>query len=74
MRLEHDSNIAGAFRGWTGRGTYRLVDGSVWEQVHYSSHYQYLYRPRARVISDAERLILEVEGMSERVEVRRVVA
>ena len=72
MTIEHDSYIDGAFKGWTGRGTYVLVDGSAWSQVNYLYQYQYLYRPRARVITDRGRTYLEVEGMAERVEVRRV--
>jgi hypothetical protein len=72
MALEHDSFVNGAFRGWRGRGTYELADGSVWKQVNYRYQYQYLYRPRARVISQGGRLLLEIEGMDDAIEVRRV--
>jgi hypothetical protein len=49
MNIEHDSYLKGAFKGWTGRGVYRLDDGSVWVQVNYAYQYQYMYRPEARV-------------------------
>lgn len=68
--IEHNSYINGAFKGWTGRGTYQLVDGSVWTQVNYLYQYQYLYRPAARIVGEGGRRYLEVDGMRERVEVR----
>lgn len=49
---------------------YELVDGSVWVQAAYRYHYQYMYRPKARIIVDASRRFLEVDGMKERIEVR----
>lgn len=71
MSVEHDAYIDGAFTGWTGRGVYRLTDGSLWQQVNYLYQYQYLYRPEARIISEGGTYYLEVEGMDERIEVRR---
>jgi hypothetical protein len=71
MRIEHDSYIKGAYKGWTSRGTYELVNGSRWQQVNYRYQYRYMYRPRAKVLSDGGRYLLEVEGMGEPVEVRR---
>lgn len=70
-RVEHEGQIKGAFKGWTGRGVYELTDGSLWQQVHYSYHYHYAYRPHARVVNVGGTLYLEVDGMSERIEVRR---
>jgi hypothetical protein len=40
--------------------------------VNYLYQYQYLYRPRACIVEDGGRQYLEVEGMGERIEVRRV--
>ena len=71
MRIEHDSYINGAFKGWTGSGVYELVDGSVWIQAAYNYDYQYMYRPKARIVVDGGRQYLEVEGMKDRIEVRR---
>lgn len=70
MRVERTSHINGAFKGWAGRGAYELTDGSVWVQAQYLYHYQYMYRPKARVVNDGGRYYLEVEGMKDRVEVR----
>lgn len=71
MHVERDCYINGAFKGWTGRGAYELTDGSVWVQSRYLYRYQYLYRPKARVVNDGGRYYLQVEGMEDRVQVRR---
>ena len=35
MTVVEDSYIKGAFKGWTGRGVYELVNGHKWKQVEY---------------------------------------
>jgi hypothetical protein len=66
------SRIDGAFKGWTGRGTYKLVNGQYWQQTTYKYKYKYKYRPVARIWKDGSRYYLEVDGMETMVTVRRV--
>jgi len=72
MDLHVNSKIAGAFKGWTGRGTYKLVNGQYWQQTTYKYSYRYKYRPTAQVWRDGSRYYLQVDGMSTMVPVRRV--
>jgi hypothetical protein len=71
MEKVSESRIDGSFNGWTGRGAYALVNGQVWKQVGYKYSYRYAYRPKAIVWRDGGKNYLEVEGMSEIIEVRR---
>ena len=71
MEMVTESRIAGAFRGWRGRGVYKLANGQVWKQVHYKYSYHYAYRPKAVVWRDGSAYYLEVEGMSDMIKVRR---
>ena len=74
MHLIAESRIDGEFTGWTGDGVYRLVNGQLWKQIRYRYRYRYSYRPIARILSDGGRHILEVDGMEDAIEVRRVYA
>lgn len=65
------SRIDGAFKGWAGRGVYKLASGQVWKQVQYKYEYRYAYGPTARIWRDGSTHYLEVEGMDEIIEVRR---
>jgi hypothetical protein len=71
MTVVEDSYIKGAFKGWTGRGVYELVNGHKWKQVEYKYKYQYHYRPRAWILEDGGSYHLKVEGMDETIKVRR---
>ncbi|MFO8173166.1 MAG: hypothetical protein ACQET1_11080 [Gemmatimonadota bacterium] len=66
-----ESRIKGVFKGWTGREVHELVNGQRWEQVSRNHQYRYLFSPPARVVADGGSYWLEVEGMEERVQVRR---
>ena len=65
------SRIRGVFKGWSGRGIHELVNGQRWEQVSRNHQYRCLFSPPARVVAHRGSYWLEVEGMEERVEVRR---
>lgn len=72
MLLVTESRIDGSFYGWGDPGVFKLVNGQIWEQVRYKYHYHYAYRPVARIFKDGSRHYLEVQGMNEVIEVRRV--
>jgi hypothetical protein len=71
MEKVTESQIDGAFHGWPGRGAFRLVNGQIWEQIEYKYSYHYAYRPKATVWSDGGSYYLEVEGMQDKVRVRK---
>ena len=71
MKLVAESQIKGAFKGWNGNNVFQLVNGQAWKQSHYKYHYHYAYRPKAKIWQDGSTHYLEVEGMSEMVEVRK---
>jgi len=71
MRLVYDSHISGEFEGWDGDKVYLLDNGSRWEMTSYRYSYRYSYRPRAQIWDDGGQFLLEVDGMSEKVRVRR---
>jgi hypothetical protein len=71
LQVIAESRIDGRFSGWNGDNYYRLLNGQVWRQARYKYKYHYAYRPKARVLKDGSAYYLEVEGMDERVQVRR---
>lgn len=74
MELVTEGQISGAFRGWNGKNIYKLTNGQAWKESHYKYSYHYAYMPKAKIWQDGSTYYLEVEGMSEMVEVRRATA
>lgn len=71
MRLVYDSRISDDFEGWDGDKVYELDNGTKWELTSYRYRYHYSYRPRARIWDDRGQYMLDVDGMNEKVPVRR---
>lgn len=72
MSVIEEGQLKGAFRGFKNRETvFQFYAGKAWKQNEYKYHYHYAYMPRAKVISESGRYYLEVEGMNEKVEVKR---
>ena len=71
MQKITESNISGQFRGWKGRGAYKLANGEIWKQVQYLHKYKYeiVSRPKAIIWREGSRYYLEVEGMDDKIEV-----
>jgi len=72
MELVVESKIVGQFSGWDGDNVYELTNGQKWQQSRYKYRYRYKYRPEAKVWKDGSHHYLEVEGMYEMVDVRRI--
>lgn len=72
MELKKNSHIVGEFKGWDGDNVYELDDRSKWQQVRYKYKYKYKYRPKAKIWKDGSKYMLEVEGMSDMIQVRRL--
>jgi hypothetical protein len=72
-RIVEEGQIKGAFRGFKDTGTvFEFVTGRTWKQAAYKYHYHYAYMPRAKIIQEGSRYLLQVEGMNDSVEVRRM--
>lgn len=73
MEKVTESTIAGQFRGWKGRGAYKLRNGEIWKQVQYKHKYIYniVTSPKAVIWRDGAKYFLEVEGMDDKVEVKK---
>lgn len=72
MDLKKETRINGEFNGWEGESIYELLDGSKWQQAHYKYKYKYKYMPRVKLWKDGVKHYLEVEGLDDKMEVRRV--
>lgn len=72
MKLVVESQIKGAFRGWKGgTNVFQLTNGQAWKQSHYKYQYHYAYQPKAKIWQDGSTYYLEVDGMGEKIEVRK---
>jgi hypothetical protein len=69
--LEITSRIAGAFTGYHSGAVFKLANGQVWQQKRYKYKYKYKYRPSVRIYRDGGSYSMEVESMTEPVEVVR---
>lgn len=71
VQLLEDGTITSDFKGFDGSSTFEFDSGRVWVQAEYKYSYHYAYRPRALVVDGADGIVLQVEGMSDTVRVRR---
>ena len=71
MRIIVDGNIEGSFYGFEGGRVYKFTNGQIWEQAEYKYHYHYAYRPSAQIIEDHGSYYLLVEGVNDRVRVKK---
>jgi hypothetical protein len=72
MDIIEKGQLKGAFRGFKNRDTiFQFYGGGKWRQKEYKYNYRYSYMPRAQVVLEGGRYILEVEGMNDWVEVVR---
>ena len=65
-----ESQINGAFKGWSGDTSYELTNGQVWKQAHYSYKYRYAYRPVVTICNINGVYVMSVDGLQ--TEVKRV--
>jgi hypothetical protein len=72
MEATTESRLRGEFTGWDGETVFELDNGQKWQQARYTYRYHYAYRPRAKVYRDGSRYYLEVDGVRDRLEVKRV--
>ncbi|MEZ4816287.1 MAG: hypothetical protein R3A80_13970 [Bdellovibrionota bacterium] len=71
-RIETNSRINGEFTGCSGESIYELINGQIWKQARFKYKYVYKYCPNAKILNVNGRHYLQVEGMNELIEVRRL--
>lgn len=67
-----ESQIEGEFEGWDGETIFKLTNGQIWQQANYAYTYHYAYRPNVIIAKSGGRYIMQVEGVSETINVRRL--
>lgn len=73
MAIVEEGQLKGAFKGFHNRETiFEFYGGGKWRQNEYKYNYHYAYMPYAKVVDSGGRNQLEVDGMSDSVEVVRV--
>jgi hypothetical protein len=72
MAIYAQTNIKGAFRGYKGGAVFELANGQVWKQSEQKCLHQYLYAPAVTIYQEDSGYEMEVEGMDERVPVKKV--
>lgn len=73
LELVLDAHIKGGFYGWKPGSVFVLDRGDPkkWRQVEDRHEFANAFRPKAKLFRDGTQFYLEVEGMSEMVEVKR---
>ena len=71
MELYSKNRIDGEFTGWTGIGAYKFEKGQIWVQTKYKYKHHHSFHPLAQIWKDGSRYFLDVEGMKDKIEVRR---
>ena len=67
-----ESQIEGEFTGWSGDTIFKLTNGQIWQQASYSYTYSYKYRPSVMIFSTSRGYELQVDGMDQRIVVKRL--
>jgi len=62
-----ESRIQGKFTGWTGKSTYRLINGQTWQQAKYTTKYVVKYMPEVLIYHSPVGSFMEVAGTSVKV-------
>jgi hypothetical protein len=73
VNVIHKGTIKGKFLGFKNSYTkFEFIDGQIWKQNENKFMHHYAYGPEAQIIFKDEKYYLEVKGISETVEVRRL--
>lgn len=73
MKTISSGQLKGEFNGFKDDKTiFEFMNGQKWRQIEYRYHYHYAYMPKAKILYDNGRYFLEVNGLSQLVQVMRV--
>lgn len=66
------SNIDGNFRGFKKGTTFKLTNNQIWEQTSFEYEYSYKYRPEVTIYKDGTTYYMIVDGMDNKIAVKRI--
>jgi hypothetical protein len=72
MELVFESQIDGNFYGMDGSSVYILTNGHIYQQSQVKYQYCYSYCPSVKIWKDHSQYFLDVDGMNEMIEVKKV--
>ncbi len=72
MEIEKESHIIGDFKGWRKNRIHKLDDGSLWQQTGNRKQHSFFFRPIAKILHIGKNFLLDVEGMNERIAVKKI--
>jgi len=67
-----ESQIYGEFTGWEGETIFKMMDGSIWQQVSYDYIYHYAYMPSIIIYTKSGSYYMKVQGINDEIQVRRI--
>lgn len=71
--IETEGHLIGKFEGFNNFDTiFEFDNGAKWQQAEYKYHYYYAYRPHAKVIREGGNYFLVVDGLDNKVMVKKV--
>ena len=72
MDVVHDGHLRGTFSGWRFGNIFVFQGKGAFRQVTRKYAYRHAFHPHAQLLRDGHRHYLQVDGMEEPVEVKRV--
>lgn len=67
-----ETRILGDFTGWDGSTVFQLANGQIWQQSSLGSVHLFARSPRATLVATPAGWRMEVEGVSQTINVRRI--
>ena len=67
-----ESQISGAFEGWSGETIFKLMNGQIWQQSQYAYTYQYIYSPHVLIFRIGGGYKMQVDGLAEMIGVTKL--
>ena len=67
-----ETEISGAFEGWSGETIFKLSNGQIWQQSEYDYEYEYEYNPKVMIYRKGGEYRMKVEGLETTIAVKRL--
>jgi hypothetical protein len=72
MEKVTESRMEDDFEGFEIKKIFSLENGEKWQQIKDKYKYVYNYRPKVTIWQEGDKFLLEVEGVGDMVEVKRI--
>ena len=73
MKIIEESQIQGEFNGFEDEKTiFELQNGIKWQQAEYKYSYHYAFMPKVKIFEELGSYYLQVEGMNDKVKVKKI--